>query len=231
MPRLSVLVTPVRLVTLVAVGLLQTQTAAAVPGGTSTCLRNYGKTVCGYSCLAAHGAVACARTSAGICEASAASVVCWDPPDVVRVHYKTRVPRPRCLTRNGETRCGYACESHGDEVKCATTPDGICRATALGVTCWDPPPTTYCADDRPLPRPQCVALDGKVACGYQCEARHGELGCAATPAGTCQALPEGIVCSDPEPPPMCGAEPCTPEPAERSWCPPPPEPDTSYPSR
>ncbi len=31
------------------------------------CVTNYGQTACGYHCIAAHGHVACARTSSGIC--------------------------------------------------------------------------------------------------------------------------------------------------------------------
>lgn len=190
------------------------QTAAAAP----PCLRTYGITACGYSCLAAHGHVACAATAHGTCAASGDSVVCWDPPDWVPAHYGDRTPRARCITRSGHTECGYHCEAHGEEVKCAQSPDGICRATALGITCWDPAPSTYCADDRRLPRPMCVALDDVVTCGYQCEARNGRMACAGTPGGTCQVMPDGIFCTDPEPPAMCDDGPCDAAAAPRAWC-------------
>jgi hypothetical protein len=109
-------------------------------------------------------------------------------------------------------------QAHDDDIACAGSPDGVCRATALGVTCWDPSPANYCADDRPLPRPACVVLDDKVTCGYACEARNGQMACAATPGGICEATPGGIVCSDAETPPMCGDVPCDTGDSERPWC-------------
>jgi len=187
----------------------------------STCLTNYGKTACGYNCQAAHGDVQCARTSAGVCGFTDRELVCWDPPDSVRAHYGDKTPRPTCLPRSGQIACGYHCESRdGGEVQCAATPDGICVATSRGVTCFDPPVAAYCADDRPLPRPRCVTVDGNAACGYGCAARNGEVACAQTPGGTCTVMPNGIVCNDPESPPMCGVAPCRPDdPATgRAWC-------------
>jgi hypothetical protein len=184
----------------------------------ATCLTNYDKTACGYSCLAAHGEVACARTPAGICSAVDNRVVCWDPPEWVRLHYGDKLPPPQCLTRDGKIACGYRCEAHDEDVACATTPDGICQYTYQnGIACWDPQPSTYCADRRALPRPECVVLDGRVACGYHCEARNGKIGCAATPGGRCTVQPDQILCWDPEPPPMCGAQACEGA-SERSWC-------------
>src|SRR5580765_1644830 len=88
----------------------------------ATCLTQNGDTACGYNCLAAHGQVACARTSAGICSASTTEVLCWDPPESVRAHYGEKIPRPECLTRSGNIACGYHCEAHDDEVRCAQTP-------------------------------------------------------------------------------------------------------------
>lgn len=186
------------------------------------CVRTNGKTACGYSCLQAHGDVACAATSTGVCVATSSSVMCWDPPPIVKAHYKGSAPQAECMCRQGACACGYRCTGHGDTVRCASTPDGVCLGTSRGITCWDPEPTTYCASQEPLPRPACVSVDGNVACGYACEARNGQMACASTPAGRCTVYPERIICLDPEPPPMCGAEPCTPEPAERTWCPPPP---------
>jgi hypothetical protein len=190
-----------------------------------SCLTNYGKTACGYSCLAAHGAVSCASTPAGICTATSDAsnppgVVCWDPPEWVRAHYGDKVPPPQCLARTGKVACGYHCVAHGGEVSCAASPDGICRASSLGITCWDPPVSTYCADSRALPRPQCILSGGEIACGYACEARGGRMACASTPGGKCVVLPGQILCTDPPAPAMCGFRPCVPETAgsERSWC-------------
>lgn len=190
-----------------------------------TCINNYGKSACGYHCVAAHGELGCARTAAGICGVTEREIVCWDPPDTVRAHYGDQVPRPQCLTRDGAIACGYRCEARDKEVRCATTPDGICTPASRGIVCWDPPHTDYCADQNPLPRPQCITVDGRAACGYGCTARNGALGCATTPGGSCQVLREQIVCTDPEVPPFCGAQPCRPdEPTTaRAWCRPPPK--------
>jgi hypothetical protein len=119
----------------------------------AACLTNYGRTACGYHCLAAHGEIDCARTSAGVCDASTPHVVCWDPPDIVRAHYGSAVPAAACLMRDGEVACGYHCEAHDETVRCAATPDGVCDSTSRDVVCWDPPPSNYCVDPRPLPRP------------------------------------------------------------------------------
>ena len=50
-------------------------------------------------------------------------------------------------------------------------PDGVCIATPRGVTCWDPPVSAYCADDKPIPRPRCLSVSGRAACGYDCRAK------------------------------------------------------------
>src|SRR5437867_7528990 len=88
----------------------------------TTCLTNYGKTACGYNCLAAHGDVACSKTPAGTCSDVSTKVACWDPPDWVRAHYGEKVPRPECRLRNGAYACGYRCHAHGDDVACAMSP-------------------------------------------------------------------------------------------------------------
>ena len=188
-----------------------------------TCLTNFGKTACGYHCRAAHGEVACAKTSAGVCDATEKKLVCWDPSDIVRAHYGDAVPRPACLTRSGNIRCGYHCQASDSEIRCAWTPDGICVTTPRGVTCWDPPAASYCADNNPLPRPQCISVNGYAACGYGCLARNGELACAVTPGGSCQTARNGIACMDPESPPSCGGQPCRPDDpvTGRLWCRPP----------
>ena len=205
---------------------------------TSRCITNYGKTICGYSCLAAHGDVACARTPSGICASTSDTaekpgVVCWDPPESVRAHYGDLTPLPQCVMRKGNVFCGYGCVVHGDEVACAQTPDGICRAGTSTVVCWDPPYSAYCADNAPLPRPQCILVDGEVACGYKCEARNGNMACAQTPGGKCNIMPNDIICFDPEAPAMCGYRPCTGDTAqsERWWCRPGQQPNQTSPTQ
>ncbi len=187
----------------------------------SNCLTNSGRTACGYGCIAAHGEVGCARTSAGVCGFTDRELVCWDPPESVRAHYGDKVPPAQCMTRTGSIACGYRCASlDGGEVRCASTPDGICVATPRGVTCWDPPTAAYCLDDKPLPRPKCVTVEGNAACGYGCAARNGEIACAQTPGGMCELMPNQILCFDPESPASCGGQPCKPDDpvTGRWWC-------------
>jgi len=188
---------------------------------TSTCITNSGKTACGYGCIAAHGEVGCAQTSAGVCGATDRDLICWDPPDSVRAHYGDKAPRPKCLTRSGVIACGYQCAARDSgDVRCASTPDGVCVATSVKVTCWDPPVGAYCLDDKPLPRPKCVTIDGNAACGYGCASRSDEIECAQTPGGKCEILPDQILCHDPESPPLCGGQPCKADDPKtgRWWC-------------
>lgn len=187
------------------------------------CVTNYGQTACGYHCIAAHGHVECARTSAGICGTTSTNVYCWDPPDWVRALYsraEERVPRPSCVVRSGNIACGFGCTAQDSRVACATSPEGVCRSTGREILCWDPDPSTYCSDAVSLLRPECITLDGAIACGYQCFTRNGQLACAKTPDGRCFASGDGIACTDPEAPPMCGYAPCQPDgkSSTRSWC-------------
>lgn len=186
------------------------------------CMTFYGKTACGYRCQASNDQVACAQTPDGVCVAVLGVVTCWDPPEWVRAHYAGAVPRPECLTRYGKTACGYHCEAHDGEVACAQSPDGICRTSVAELVCWDPHPSTYCyAIGRRMPRPRCIVSDGKIACGYGCEARGGKLACAQTPAGSCTTRPGEIICFDPLPPLGCQPGlPCTLEQMvdSRPWC-------------
>ncbi|HZI06618.1 MAG TPA: hypothetical protein VEZ71_21490 [Archangium sp.] len=47
--------------------------------------------------------------------------------------------------------------------------------------------------------PTCRAIDGHVACGYQCKSDGRRVQCAQTPQGTCQVLDGQAVCFDPPP--------------------------------
>ena len=162
------------------------------------CLTANDQTACGYHCLAAHGTVACAQTTAGVCAAVGNTVACWDPPDVVRAHYGDQVPRPQCRYAGGNFACGYHCTIQDDQVACASTPDGVCQTTYRGITCWDPPTNDYCsADQNPLPRASCIANDGDIACGYSCIEHSGQVACAQNPGGTCKVVRDQISCWDP----------------------------------
>lgn len=99
----------------------------------ANCLSKFGVTKCGYRCIAKHGQVACAQTPAGVCTAGYGRVKCWDP-----AHYRPGMKRARCITRHGKTVCGYSCVAKYGQVKCASTPRGVCKAAYGRVTCWDP---------------------------------------------------------------------------------------------
>ena len=45
--------------------------------------------------------------------------------------------------------------------------------------------------------PTCRAIDGHVACGYQCKSDGQRVRCAQTPQGTCQVIDGQAVCFDP----------------------------------
>jgi len=166
-----------------------------------TCLTEDGKTACGFHCVAAHGTVACAQSPSGTCTSVGERATCWDSPQAIRIQYRRPMPVAQCLARAGNIACGYNCAARDNQVACASTPDGICVAGRLGITCWDPSETVYCADRRrPLPRPQCVVSDGEVACGYGCKKHAGSVACAQTPSGTCTIAQDRLVCLDPEQP-------------------------------
>jgi hypothetical protein len=44
------------------------------------CLSNYGKTACGWGCLASHGEVRCSQVPGGICVAQFGTITCVEPP-------------------------------------------------------------------------------------------------------------------------------------------------------
>jgi hypothetical protein len=183
------------------------------------CITVYGRTECGYRCEATNGDVGCAATPAGVCVTTGGKLTCWDPPEWVRAHYRERLPTPECLTKSGETACGYHCWSHDGDVQCAESPDGVCGNSRDEIKCWDPSPATYCVETgRPLPRPRCVVYDGQIACGYNCETRNGEVACAQTPAGKCIAEHGEVRCFDPPAPVLCEpGKPCAAV-DSRSWC-------------
>ena len=104
-------------------------TLLPAPPAAPTCLTSSGKTACGYHCRAAHGEVACAHTSAGVCDATEKKLVCWDPSDSVRAHYGDDVPRPECLTR-GIGRQPSLCSSN-DVVRSFSSVMPACSAAGI----------------------------------------------------------------------------------------------------
>lgn len=128
---------------------------------------------------------------------------------------------PQCVTAYGETACGYDCTAAYGEIACAQTPHGVCQAQYGEVTCWDPPVVARVEDHqiaeyrgehrRPELRddapPRCVSAYGTTACGFDCTAAYGQVACAATPQGACEAAYGDLKCWDPPTPAPYGFPP------------------------
>lgn len=94
------------------------------------CHSAYGKTVCGYHCVAGYGDVKCASTPNGACLAAYGKVECWDPPHWAR--------RPAlCLAEYGDIACGYGCVAAYGKVACSSNPHGTCQAAYGDIVCSD----------------------------------------------------------------------------------------------
>lgn len=161
------------------------------------CLTSSGKTACGFHCVASDGEVRCAQTAEGICSVSSGVVVCWDPPAVLRRVFGGRVPQASCVSSDGQTACGYGCETTDGHVLCAQTPFGQCDSTDGKLACWDPPAAVILAKRGHTPQAECVRASGKVACGYHCQTYDGAARCSETPEGTCSVEQGHLVCWDP----------------------------------
>lgn len=107
------------------------------------------------------------------------------------------IPQSSCLYANGKTACGYACRASTEEVRCASTPYGICSVFDGRVYCFDPQlASVYHAPDEGL-RPECNAVRGEVACGFRCLVTKGKVACAQTPYGVCREHFGELKCWDP----------------------------------
>ena len=100
------------------------------PGGpTPECKSAYGKTACGFGCVAAAGDVRCAAHPDGRCVAAYGRVTCSDGGG------GPRAPRSHCQSAYGKTACGYSCVAAYGDVRCASRPDGRCIAAQGKITC------------------------------------------------------------------------------------------------
>lgn len=167
-----------------------------------TCVSRAGELVCGYHCTSNLNQMACAQTPEGMCVATPARVVCWDPPPDVRAIIQARrddLPQPKCITSLDGAACGYACAQTGESVACASSPMGAC-ATRFGVVrCWDPAPEVRWAmeADGDYRAASCERTLDDVACGYQCVATMRKIRCAETPWGRCERSGDKLACWDP----------------------------------
>ena len=172
---------------------------AAVGGAAraADCLTSSGKTACGYHCLGSDGEVRCSQTPDGVCSVSSGVVACWDPPSILRRVFGDRIPKPSCVATDGQTACGYSCETSDDHVLCAQTPFGRCQASDGKLVCWDPPAAVVLAKRERTPAVECLSSSGNVACGYHCLSHDGTIRCSQTPEGTCSVEQGNLVCWDP----------------------------------
>ncbi len=190
-----------------------TTTKRQPPQQRARCLSAHGKTVCGYGCKKAFGQLRCSQQIGGRCWKSHGRIACtedssrtpWRPPPPI-----ARPPKGQCLSAYGTTRCGFNCVARYAQVKCAQTPQGVCKAAYSRIYCWDPP-YVY----KGMPKARCVTSRGRIACGYHCKARYGQAKCAATPHGACTAAYGRITCWDPERPSAATAPETAPAPKRR----------------
>lgn len=181
-----------------------------------TCKAAYGEVACGFDCTAAFGKVRCAPDLGGVCKAAFGDVVCsgserpdgagWRGPNgrVDRWRNDDRydrrwrepadAPPQECKSAYGKTVCGYHCQAAFGDVRCARTHKGACEVAFGKITCDDPPRWVVLAPDAPAM--SCLTAYGKTACGYSCQAGYGDVRCARTPDGVCQASFGKVACSE-----------------------------------
>ena len=158
------------------------------------CVAANGQVACGFHCLVSHGKPQCAQTPFGSCRANAGTVLCWDPPAHVIAERKTKTPRASCITAYDKVACGYHCEAKNGSLRCAQTPDGVCR-TEGSLVCWDPPPKTAAAF-APGATVACLDANGGRSCGHRCLATTKQTQCGSDPKDYCFVSPQGqIACT------------------------------------
>lgn len=150
---------------------------------------------CGYHCLAELGEVKCAQTPEGLCQRAEDRLVCWDPPEEVRLHAVTR--KPQCKLKRGLVSCGYACATSETKLACAQTPWGVCTTRYDDVVCWDPAPATIHHFLEELQGAKCLTTESAFGCGWDCRTSRSEVMCAQTPRGRCAVQDGRLFCFDP----------------------------------
>ncbi len=165
------------------------------PAPDAECKSAFGKTVCGFGCVAAYGEVKCAQTPEGRCQAAYGEITCWDPEQRPgpghRRHDREVGPGATCQNAYGKTACGFDCKTAFGEIKCAQTPLGVCHAAYGKLVCWDPP-----AWVRGGEKARCETAYGDIACGYHCVSAYGKIRCASSPRGACKAAYGDVTCSE-----------------------------------
>lgn len=167
------------------------QAASAAPPEAS-CTSAYGKTACGYDCVAAYGEVRCADVPWGACLAAYGVVVCGPSGPAPR---RRAMPKATCQAAFGKIACGYGCVAAYGELACSPDPDGTCVAAYGRVTCSAPAVPHRHHHHREGAKQECRSAYGQTACGYGCVAAYGAVRCAPTPDGACTAAYGKITCS------------------------------------
>jgi len=180
-----------------------------------TCTSAYGKTECGYECIAAYGDIKCASTPWGACKAAYGTIACSSETQAVW-NWPRPLAQATCKAAYGEIACGWSCVAAYGKVACASSPEGTCSAAFGEVTCFDGPRRAR-LNQGGVGRAQgprqrggvwalqdvvpatCKSAYGTTVCGYGCLAAYGQVKCAQTPQGTCKAAYGEVTCWDPGP--------------------------------
>lgn len=112
-------------------------------------------------------------------------------------HHGNALPEAEWNTAYGETTCGNDCVSAYGRTACAQWPGGACRAAYGNIVCGPAPPYGWEAWWSAGQNATCEDAFGKVACGFHCVTGYGEVACAQTPQGSCEAAYGRVTCWDP----------------------------------
>lgn len=109
----------------------------------------------------------------------------------------SQAPAPQCVSVNGQRVCGFDCKIAQGVARCAQTQYGVCSEAGGQITCFDPPTWLLRVYGTSLPKPSCLWLGVRSACGYACERQGEAMACARTPRGVCKAAYDRVTCADP----------------------------------
>jgi hypothetical protein len=159
-------------------------------------MTSFGQTACGYRCVANYDQVQCAQTPFGACRANEGKVACWDPPAAVLASRRAATPAASCESGFGKVSCGYHCVADHGVVRCAETPDGMCRSERGAVFCWDPPLESTGAVWNATAELACIQASNDRSCGFRCLAIPNQGRCGSSRADSCRVKDDNIVCVD-----------------------------------
>ncbi|MDB4970832.1 MAG: hypothetical protein JWN44_6521 [Myxococcales bacterium] len=117
-----------------------------------SCITSLGHAACGFYCVRSGNQVACANSPMGACATRFGVVRCWDPAPEVRwaMAGQEHWLQASCERTLDKVVCGYHCVSTADDIRCASTPWGMCDRHFDRLACWDPPTTVQSASTLDL---------------------------------------------------------------------------------